>query len=91
MAVASIECPSQKAEREKELQNKLKLDKHTISYIDDLFNERLIRREMYTSYSEAFDARQREDKVRPAHLAQALPRQSNNEIVNRHISRFNLD
>ncbi|KAL3877441.1 hypothetical protein ACJMK2_035147 [Sinanodonta woodiana] len=49
------------------------------------------KREMYTSYSEAFDAKQREDKVRPAPLAQALPRQSKNEIVNRHISRFNLD
>ncbi|KAL3890116.1 hypothetical protein ACJMK2_002409 [Sinanodonta woodiana] len=60
-------------------------------YIDDLFDELLIRREMYTSYSEAFDAKQREDKVRPAPLAQALPRQSKNEIVNRHISRFNLD
>ncbi|KAL3885640.1 hypothetical protein ACJMK2_025690 [Sinanodonta woodiana] len=55
------------------------------------FDELLIRQEMYTSYSEAFDARQREDKVRPAPLAQALPRQSKNEIVDRHTSRFNLD
>ncbi|KAL3882435.1 hypothetical protein ACJMK2_028774, partial [Sinanodonta woodiana] len=50
--------------------------RQTYSYIDDLFDELLIRREMYTSYSEAFDAKQREDKVRPAPLAQAMPRQS---------------
>lgn len=65
--------------------------RQTYRYIDDLFDELLVRREMYTSYSEAFEARQREDKVRPVPLTRAISRQPKNEIVDRHISRFNLD
>lgn len=69
----------------------LKIHKyHSISdYIDDLFEDLILRREVNTSFTEARQRMEIEGRERPVPLAEDGPRAEKCDIVAAHRSRFN--